>query len=70
VGDHASAAAAIVELLEHPLRRRRLGTAARRRAARFTADRVVPRYVELYRTLVRAPAESDARRSPTVPLAR
>ena len=52
VGDHASAAAAIVELLERPLLRRRLGTAARRRAARFTPERIVPLYAELYRTLV------------------
>jgi L-malate glycosyltransferase len=56
IGDHASAAAAVVELLASPGLRHRLGGAARRRAARFAADRVVPIYEGLYRDLLETPA--------------
>jgi N-acetyl-alpha-D-glucosaminyl L-malate synthase BshA len=65
VGDHVSAVDAVVELLRRPQLRRSLGGAARRRAARFSADRIVPLYEALYRTMVDAPGE-DARYSRAV----
>jgi N-acetyl-alpha-D-glucosaminyl L-malate synthase BshA len=52
VGAHAPAADAVVELLTRPRLRRKLGSAARRQAARFASDRIVPLYEELYRDLV------------------
>jgi L-malate glycosyltransferase len=52
VGAHAEAADAVAELLAHPSLRRRVGSAARRHAARFASERIVPRYESLYRNLV------------------
>jgi L-malate glycosyltransferase len=52
VGAHAPAADAVAELLARPRLRRRVGSAARRRAARFACERIVPRYESLYRDLV------------------
>jgi L-malate glycosyltransferase len=52
VGAHASAADAVAELLARPRLRRRVGSAARRHAARFACERIVPRYESLYRSLV------------------
>ena len=52
VGAHAPAADAVVELLTRPRLRRKLGSAARRQAARFASERIVPLYEELYRDLV------------------
>ncbi|HKH42866.1 MAG TPA: glycosyltransferase [Solirubrobacterales bacterium] len=61
VGDHASAAEAVVELLASPRLRRRLGGAARQRATRFAPERVVPIYEGLYHDLLGATAASDQR---------
>jgi L-malate glycosyltransferase len=61
VGDVGSAAEAVVELLASPDVRRRLGSAARRRATRFAPERVVPIYEGLYRDLLAATAVSDGR---------
>jgi L-malate glycosyltransferase len=52
VGAHALAADAVVELLARPALRRRVGSAARRQAARFACEKIVPRYERLYRDLV------------------
>jgi N-acetyl-alpha-D-glucosaminyl L-malate synthase BshA len=60
VGAHADAADAVAELLARPWLRRRAGSAARRQAARFACERVVPRYERLYRDLVDR-GESDDR---------
>jgi N-acetyl-alpha-D-glucosaminyl L-malate synthase BshA len=54
VGDHASAADAVVELLTSPRLRRKLGGAARERATRFAPERIVPLYEALYQTLIGA----------------
>ena len=51
-GAHGDAADAVVDLLARPWLRRKAGSAARRQAARFACDRVVPRYENLYRDLV------------------
>jgi L-malate glycosyltransferase len=51
-GAHAEAANAVADLLARPWLRRRAGSAARRQAARFACERVVPRYESLYRDLV------------------
>jgi N-acetyl-alpha-D-glucosaminyl L-malate synthase BshA len=69
-GAHADAADAVVDLLARPWLRRRAGSAARRQAAHFACERVVPRYESLYRDLVdrceredrpaRAVAEADS----------
>jgi L-malate glycosyltransferase len=61
VGDHASAAEAVVELLASPRLRHRLGGAARQRATRFAPERVVPIYEGLYQGLLGASAASDGR---------
>ena len=60
VGAHAPAADAVIELLARPSLRRRVGSAARRQAARFACERIVPRYERLYRDLV-ARGERDDR---------
>jgi L-malate glycosyltransferase len=60
VGAHAPAADAVVELLARPSLRRRVGSAARRQAARFASERIVPRYETLYRNLL-ARGERDDR---------
>jgi L-malate glycosyltransferase len=52
VGAHAPAADAVAELLARPSLRRRVGSAARRQAARFACERIVPRYERLYQDLV------------------
>jgi N-acetyl-alpha-D-glucosaminyl L-malate synthase BshA len=52
VGAHAPAADAVAELLARPSLRRRVGSAARRQAARFASERIVPRYERLYQDLV------------------
>jgi glycosyltransferase involved in cell wall biosynthesis len=54
VGDHASAAEAVAELLRSPSLRRKVGGAARKRAARFATDRIVPMYEALYRDRIAA----------------
>ena len=52
--DPAALGAAILDLTRDPARRRRLGEAARRRAARvFSQDACVARYVRLYTALIR-----------------
>jgi glycosyltransferase involved in cell wall biosynthesis len=49
VGDHASLAAALVEVLADPARRARMGEAARERfRARFTAARMVEETLRVY----------------------
>jgi L-malate glycosyltransferase len=63
VGDYTSAADAVVELLTSTSLRRKLGGAARQRAARFATERIVPIYETLYRTLVAAPGETDESRA-------
>jgi N-acetyl-alpha-D-glucosaminyl L-malate synthase BshA len=60
VGAHAEATDAVAELLARPWLRRRAGSAARRQAARFACERIVPRYERLYRDLVDR-GESDDR---------
>jgi L-malate glycosyltransferase len=52
VGAHADAVDAVAELLARPWLRRKAGHAARRQAARFAGERIVPRYESLYRDLV------------------
>jgi N-acetyl-alpha-D-glucosaminyl L-malate synthase BshA len=52
VGAHAAIADAVVELLARPRLRRRVGIAARRQAARFACERIVPLYERLYGDLV------------------
>jgi N-acetyl-alpha-D-glucosaminyl L-malate synthase BshA len=52
VGAHADAVDAVAELLARPWLRRKAGRAARRQAARFAGERIVPRYERLYRGLV------------------
>jgi L-malate glycosyltransferase len=52
VGAHAAIVDAVVELLARPLRRRRAGIAARRQAARFACERIVPLYERLYGNLI------------------
>ena len=52
VGAHAAIADAVVELLARPRLRRRVGIGARRHAARFACERVVPLYEGLYGDLV------------------
>jgi L-malate glycosyltransferase len=69
VGAHAPAADAVAELLTRPSLRRRVGSAARRQAARFSCDRIVPRYESLYRDLVDR-SDTDARPSRAVAEAR
>ena len=59
VGAHADAADAVVELLARPWLRRRAGSAARRQAARFACERIVPRYERLYRDLVERGERDD-----------
>ena len=55
-GDVASLSAALGGLLDDPLRRRRMGDAARLRARElFSAETVVPRYEELYARVLAAP---------------
>jgi L-malate glycosyltransferase len=67
VGAHAAIVDAVVELLARPLRRRRAGIAARRQAARFACERIVPLYERLYGNLIDGgerdgrPAVSEAR---------
>jgi glycosyltransferase involved in cell wall biosynthesis len=52
----------LIALLNDPNRRRRLGAAARRRVEEeYALDRVVARYVTLYRRLIRARAHAKAR---------
>jgi glycosyltransferase involved in cell wall biosynthesis len=49
-GDVDALARAVQHLLDNPVRRVAMGQAARTRAQeQFSADRIVPRYVELYR---------------------
>lgn len=52
VGAHAAIADAVVELLGRPRLRRRVGIAARRQAARFASERIVPLYERLYWNVV------------------
>jgi L-malate glycosyltransferase len=52
VGGHADAVDAVAELLARPWLRRQAGRAARRQAARFAGEIIVPRYEGLYRDLV------------------
>jgi N-acetyl-alpha-D-glucosaminyl L-malate synthase BshA len=61
VGAHALTADAVVELLARPSLRRRVGRAARRQAARFAHERIVPLYETLYRDLVSRRVEGDPR---------
>jgi N-acetyl-alpha-D-glucosaminyl L-malate synthase BshA len=61
IGDHRAAATAVIELLASPGLRQRLGGAARLRAARFAADRIVPIYETLYRELLDAGTGGDGR---------
>ena len=63
VGDHASAVDAVVELLASPRLRRRLGGAARQRAADFAPERVVPIYEGLYQDLLKTTVAGDQRRA-------
>ena len=52
--DSAALAAAVTDLLEHPELRRDLGQAARQRAeTRFTIERMVAEYAEVYRSTER-----------------
>ena len=69
VGAHAAIADAVVELLSRPRLRRRAGSAARRQAARFACERIVPLYERLYRDLVDR-AERDGRAADAVAEAR
>jgi L-malate glycosyltransferase len=59
VGAHAPTVDAVAELLAHPLLRRRVGNAARRQAARFACERIVPLYEKLYVDLVDRGAGHD-----------
>jgi L-malate glycosyltransferase len=56
-GDEGAATEAVLRLLRDDERRRAMGAAARTRAMRFSADEIVSRYEELYRTVT-------ARRAP------
>jgi L-malate glycosyltransferase len=69
VGAHAAIADAVVELLSRPRLRRRAGIAARRQAARFACERIVPLYERLYGDLVDR-AERDGRAADAVAEAR
>jgi N-acetyl-alpha-D-glucosaminyl L-malate synthase BshA len=51
-GDEAEAARAVLRLLDDPDAHSRTRREAARRATRFSADRMVPRYEQLYRELV------------------
>ena len=53
-GDVSALAAAMQRLIDDPGGRERMGELARARAARFTAERVVPEFEALYRELVAA----------------
>ncbi len=54
-GDAEALADASSRLIANPELRKRMGTAARARAAQlFSADQIVPRYLELYRTVMDA----------------
>lgn len=59
VGAHDSTADAVAELLTRPLLCRRVGSAARRQAARFACERIVPLYEKLYGDLVDRGARDD-----------
>jgi N-acetyl-alpha-D-glucosaminyl L-malate synthase BshA len=52
-GDEGAAAEAVLRLLVDPAQRAALGSAARARAARFSAERIIPRYEELYERVAR-----------------
>jgi N-acetyl-alpha-D-glucosaminyl L-malate synthase BshA len=52
-GDERAAARSVLQLLRHPGERAALGSAARARAARFSAETIVPRYEELYDRVAR-----------------
>jgi L-malate glycosyltransferase len=69
VGAHAAIVDAVVELLARPRLRRRAGIAARRRAARFACERIVPLYERLYGDLIDR-AERDGRAADAVAEAR
>jgi N-acetyl-alpha-D-glucosaminyl L-malate synthase BshA len=69
VGAHAAIADAVVELLSRPRLRRRVGIAARRQAARFACERIVPLYERLYWNLVDG-GERDGRPADAVAEAR
>jgi glycosyltransferase involved in cell wall biosynthesis len=60
VGARAAIADAVVELLARPRLRRRVGIAARREAARFACERIVPLYERLYGDLLER-GERDGR---------
>lgn len=62
-GDDRAAMRALVGLLADPGLRVRMGAAARERAAELSAAAVVPRYVELYTSLLRA-GSADFHRAP------
>ena len=51
-GDVAALAAIILRLIENPDERRKLGAAARQKAARFSAAAVIPQWMDLFRTLM------------------
>jgi N-acetyl-alpha-D-glucosaminyl L-malate synthase BshA len=61
VGAHAPITDAVAELLARPSLRRKVGSAARRQAARFACERVVPLYEKLYADLVYRGARGDRR---------
>ncbi len=66
VGAHDATADAVAELLARPSLRRRIGSAARRQAARFACERIVPLYETLYRDLIDHRGEREARPSRAV----
>jgi N-acetyl-alpha-D-glucosaminyl L-malate synthase BshA len=69
VGAHAAIADAVVELLARPRLRRGVGIAARRQAARFACERIVPLYEVLYGDLLER-AEREGRAADAVAEAR
>jgi glycosyltransferase involved in cell wall biosynthesis len=60
--NHGALRDAITDLIATPARRHRLAAAARLRAARFSADRMVARYVDAYRGLCGSEAAAPASR--------
>jgi glycosyltransferase involved in cell wall biosynthesis len=59
-GDVDGMARAAERLIQDPAGRMAMGQAARDRAReRFSADRIVPRYVELYRRVCALPSQPD-----------